>query len=277
MRQDDRVIVGVDDLASLAAAVSWTFGDVGMPVPMSRNWVTPLSLEIDFAALTRTPEAHREASTATWTALLADGTRALAQAGRWEEAARRAAGHHGIGARLLDGRQAKIIAPLTGGRVPQAAQLIEQATVDELWEHAVQAVLRVMCQRANGQQSRPDTASMTAIARTLVSEADPPTVVARTRIGLTALGLCDGTDAEHGRALGPALAAATTTDAYADRDLLASLHADRLLSAVQRTGLQALIRDSGLGAGTIPAHPGDRLASASARAEAVLAHACSHE
>lgn len=144
-------------------------------------------ISIDFAALASTPDARREALMLTWTALLADGTRALARAGRWKEAASYAAAHHGAGTRLLDGRQAAILALLAEGQPAQAAELVDQATVTERWERAVQAVLRVMCQHASGNRSEQDGALMTLIAYSLAKEADAATAVTRTRIGLTVL------------------------------------------------------------------------------------------
>lgn len=43
MRDGDRVVVHVDHagLGLAAWAISWTLPKVGMPEPMSRNWVTP--------------------------------------------------------------------------------------------------------------------------------------------------------------------------------------------------------------------------------------------
>ena len=100
------------------------------------------STRIDFGTLTATANGRKETRALTWTALLADGTRALAQAGRWKEAAAHSALYRGTGARLLDGRQAAILALLADGQASQAAQMTEQATVTEPWEHAVQAVFR---------------------------------------------------------------------------------------------------------------------------------------
>lgn len=227
--------------------------------------------KVDFATLTGTADAHKEALTLTWTALLADGTRALAQAGRWKEAANHAAANRGTGTRLLDGRQAAILALLTDGQSAQAALLVEQTTVTEPWEHAVQAVLRVLCQHTAGQVPEPSTATMTAITLALVQEPDPATTITRTRIGLTALDLADGSDNTHARALSTALLTAANTDAYAARDLLASPHASRFLTPRERYGLQAIVHASGLGAGTIPAHLHVQMASAVRHAEDVLA------
>ena len=73
---------------------------------LSRATAVIDGMRIDFGTLTSTTDGRKEACTLTWTALLADGTRALAQAGRWKEAAEHAAAYRGTGARLLDGRQA---------------------------------------------------------------------------------------------------------------------------------------------------------------------------
>jgi hypothetical protein len=118
---------------------------------LSRTATLVDGMRVDFGTLTSTADGRKEACTLTWTALLVDGTRALAQAGRWKEAAEHAAAYRGTGARLLDGRQAAILALLADNRTSEAAQIVEQSTVAEPWEHAVQAVLRVLCQRATGQ------------------------------------------------------------------------------------------------------------------------------
>ncbi len=59
-----------------------------------------------------------------WTVLLADGLRALCRAGRWADALRHAEQHHGIGERLLDGRQIAIIAYSVTGQHTHAAHLL---------------------------------------------------------------------------------------------------------------------------------------------------------
>jgi hypothetical protein len=69
---------------------------------LSRATAVIDGMRIDFGTLTSTTDGRKEACTLTWTALLADGTRALAQAGRWKEAADHAAAYRGTGARLLD-------------------------------------------------------------------------------------------------------------------------------------------------------------------------------
>lgn len=225
---------------------------------------------IDFGTLTSTADAHKEACTVTWTALLADGTRALAHARRWKEAAERAAAHRGTGTRLLDGRQAAILALLADGQAGEATQMTERATVAEPWEHAVQAVLRVLCQRTAGQDPEPGIASMITSACALVREHDPATAVTRTRIGLTAIELIGDSDTAQPRAIRTALITTANADAYAARDLLACQQMSNALSSAQRSRLQGLIHACGLGAETIPSHLHDQLTSAVNRAETAL-------
>lgn len=232
-------------------------------------------LGIDFGTLTRTPDGHKEACTLTWTALLADGIRALAQAGRWKEAAEHAAANRGIGARLLDGRQATILALLADDRAGEATQMVEQSATAEPWEHAVQAVLRVLCQGAAGQDPRPTSATMMAAACALAQRHDPAIAVTCTRIGLIALNLVDDSDTVETRAVRAALITVGKADAYVAKDLLGSRQVSSSLTSTQRSSLQALVRACGLGAGTIPGHLHYHLASAVGRAEVALTRATS--
>jgi hypothetical protein len=228
------------------------------------------SMQIDFAALTSTVDSHKEACTLTWTALLADGTRALAQAGRWRQAAEHAAAHRGTGARLLDGRQTGVLALLADGQASEAVQMVERSTVTEDWEHAVQAVLRVLCHRATGQDPVTGIATMVAAAHALAQVQDPATVVSRTRIGLTTLDLIGDSHAVQTDTLRAVLIATANADAYAARDLLTSCHVSKSLTSAQRSGFRDLVRACGLGTGTIPGHLHNRLTAAVGQAEDIL-------
>jgi hypothetical protein len=240
---------------------------------LSRATVVIDGTRIDFGGLSGTADGHKEACTLTWTALLADGTRALAQAGRWKEAADHSDAYRGIGARLLDGRQAAILALVADGQASEAAQMVEQSTAAEPWEHTVQALLRVLCQRAAGQHPEPGIATMMAAACALTREPDPATAVTRTRIGLTALDLTGDSRTMQGDAVRAALITVGETDAYASMDLLASSQVGNSLTSAQRSRLQALVCACGLGAGTIPGHLHEQMTSAVGRAEAALTRA----
>lgn len=242
---------------------------------LNRATTASHGMSIDFGTLTSTADGHKEACMLTWTALLADGTRALAQAGRWNEAAERAAAHRGTGDRLLDGRQAAILALLTNGQAAQADQMTEQAIVTEPWEQAVQAMLHVLCQPGTGQLPEPAVIRMIATAQELAEERAPATAVTRTRIGLTALDLAADSNHAETRAIRRALISAGSTDAHAARDLLASHQLSKFLTSDQRADLHALLRACGLGAGTIPGHLHDQLTRAARRSENALQHSLS--
>jgi hypothetical protein len=238
---------------------------------LSRATAVVDGIRIDFGALSSTVDGRKEACTLAWTAVLADGTRALTQAGRWKEAAEFAAAYRGTGARLLDGRQAAILALIADGRPNEAAQMVEHSTVEDAWEHAVRAVLAVLCQRAAGQDPVPGTATMLGTAWTLVQVQDPATAVTRTRIGLTALALAGHSDTMKAPAVRAALITAANADAYVARDLLTAWRSWSPTSA-QRSRLRALVQASGLDTGAIPGRLHDQLTSAVRRAEVTLAH-----
>lgn len=82
-----------------------------------------------------------------WSVLLSDGTRALAAAGRWTDAPDLTQRHHGIGLRMLDGRQIAILAHVETGDRCVADRLIDEAVPHEPWEHAVSSCLRTITRR----------------------------------------------------------------------------------------------------------------------------------
>src|SRR5262249_26609269 len=100
--------------------------------------------------VTCAPDDHKTVTTLLWAALLADGARALAQAGRWQEAADPATAHRGVGARLLDGRQVTILALVDRHQPDRAAGLVDDSVTEQPWELAVASALRVYCQHAAG-------------------------------------------------------------------------------------------------------------------------------
>jgi hypothetical protein len=208
---------------------------------------------IDLGAITRAPDDHKTVCTLIWAALLADGTRALAQAGRWKEAADLASAHRGAGRRLLDGRQATIIALLHDGQPAKAAAAARHAAITEPWEQAVQALLQVLCQRwANGRRDSKAAITMLSASLALAEQHDPSTALARARIGMTALDLAGSGHAWQSRPLRVALIASAAGDAYIARDMLARHEADQSLRSAERQGLDNTLHTSGLGAGTIP-------------------------
>src|SRR5690606_6585749 len=119
----------------------------------------------------------------------ADGVRAFAGAGRWNDAVAHAERHRGVGRRLLDGRQAAVSAHALAGESEAALSIPEQSTVTEAWEQAVEACLRMFCRRsADHTVSHVETAK---VEEYLGLDAMPELVTFRTRVALTAIDLSD--------------------------------------------------------------------------------------
>jgi hypothetical protein len=185
-----------------------------------------------------------------------DGTRALAQAGRWTDAAQAIAAHHGIGTRLLDGRQVSILSQLELGNAERAIATLEESQLNEPWERTVAAVLRAYCHTAAGSITRRDLEAATTAALDLAQEPEMATVVFRVRVALTTLELDEAShqqpaEDQHGR-LRDVIAAQAATDAYAAREALASPAFQGAVREADEQRLIAVVEQSGLGIGHIP-------------------------
>jgi hypothetical protein len=225
---------------------------------------------IDLSAITRAPDDHKTVCTVIWAALLADGTRALAQAGRWKEAADRMSVHRGTGNRLLDGRQATILALLHDGQPGKAAEATRHAVVTESWERTVQA-LQVLCQSwANGRCNRKSAAIMLSASLSLAEQHDLSTALPRARIGMTALNLAGTSDTRQSCLLRAALIASAEGDGYIARDMLALQEAHESLTSAERQRLGSIVRTAGLGVGEIPERLHHQLMAAVDYAEITL-------
>lgn len=218
--------------------------------------------------LTTAPDERKALTTGVWAALLADGTRALAYAGRWYEAAQRTATHRGVGARLLDGRQVTILAAAHHGRHDEAAALIEHSSVHEPWEHAVQHLLRVHCRQLAGTDAHCRLLAMIASVLALLSQTDPATTVFRTRAAITALELVPGHHSPQREELVHALIKTAGRDGYAAREILTRPHLTRSLNDDQHHALAELVHTCGLNADhAMPEPLRERLLTAAARGE----------
>ncbi|WP_225842129.1 hypothetical protein [Streptomyces albus] len=222
---------------------------------------------IDLHTLTGSTDGHKTLCTLVWAALLADGTRALAQAGRWREAADAAARHRGVGARLLDGRQITILALTQTGQHDKANALIEGSRPAEPWEEAVQSLLRALCRDVAGAAPASHLEGMLTAALALQQQAAPRTTVFRTRVGITALAMAAAHTSARIRPLHTAILAMAHADGYAARDALAQPQMHRTMTTGQRRALTSLVRIAGLDAGTLPGPLRSELASAVASAE----------
>ncbi|WP_333743018.1 hypothetical protein [Streptomyces ardesiacus] len=215
---------------------------------------------VDLSTLTGTDEDHRTICQELYITLLVDGARALAQIGRWTEAADAMAQHRGIGNRLLDGRQIKIMAFMEQGLDRQARDLIDTARPTEPWEEAVALLLHAHCQPANASVPEADLHRALDAAVQLLAHPDAPTAVFQTRAGLSALEL-DGAGLHTARIL-DALASVARLDAYAARDALNHPIAASALEDRATEALTAVITAAGLGASVLNAHHHEALTGA---------------
>jgi hypothetical protein len=206
---------------------------------------------INLAPLTH-GSAHRGACKELWAVLLTDGARALAREGRWTDAAETMAAHHGIGTRLLDGRQIKIMALLEQGRHREAATVIDATVPAEPWETAVTAILRTYCQ----QQATATTPAepSDAIEKTikLLGQGEPTTAAFRSRAGLTALDLAANQPEESTAQLRDAIVSLAATDAYAARNALGHSMMRARMTRHQERQLTSVVAAAGLGVGHLP-------------------------
>jgi hypothetical protein len=211
-----------------------------------------------------TPETHKAACMRLWTSLLADGTRALATAGRWQDAAARASFHRGIGARLLDGRQVRIIAFLHSGQPAEALRLTIGTVAAENWEKTVQHLLRIACLRSACRTDAMELPGMLTAILDQLESATPANAVFCVRAGIMARDLARGS--VPAMFVGQ-LADIAANDARAAQDVLQhpALRDEVPAAAVER--LRDLVTASGLGVGAIPESLHHELMRAVVRAE----------
>ncbi|MEV7966980.1 hypothetical protein AB0O34_13485 [Sphaerisporangium sp. NPDC088356] len=195
--------------------------------------------------------------------LLADGSRALAQAGRWAQALQHLQDHNGVGQRLLDGRQIAIIAHHVAGDHRLAAHLLAETSMQTPWEQVVATCLAVLT-----SDRSTDTKAMTDSV--LALDDAPGQVFFRTRLRLTAIDLTD--------AISPLAHAIESDvlrsgDAYAAREVSTPATCASQLSARAISTFTRLVDTSGLGKESVPADLLNQLTTAVTAAEASLTRA----
>jgi hypothetical protein len=230
---------------------------------------------ISLNPLTRASDDEREVTLAVWSAMLADGTRALALQGRWRQAADYASEHRGVGQRLLDGRQTAVLA-LIAEREPQRALiLVEASRITESWDTCIQALLRTLCLHAAGLGATRQLQATISAVLEQISSADPSLAVFCTRLGVTTLELAHAIGAtDHTDALQRALRALAKSDAYAAHDLLAAAVPQPRDLCLE---LAALAHAAGIGTGTIPERLQSQIRDAVMHATKVLDETLAHE
>ncbi|MFF5538526.1 hypothetical protein ACFY71_39775 [Streptomyces cinerochromogenes] len=203
------------------------------------------------AELTTSDTDRDEVRAWLWRVILADGTRTLTTAGRWTEALAHIEKHHGLGLRMLDGRQVAVLAALHGDP-HHATSLVAQTTPGEPWENAVTSCLAVMCHRA---AHRPVDDLLSELVNTYVQrEPETGTTVFDTRLGLTVLDLLNQPDAPAAHLVAEELHRRTmaATDGYAARECLANPRFTNLLPTRKTNATRDLVHACGLDDGGLP-------------------------
>ncbi|MFQ6148585.1 hypothetical protein ACLMNJ_36950 [Streptomyces seoulensis] len=204
------------------------------------------------ADLTATGEDHQEVRAWLWRVLLADGTRTLTTEGRWAEVLAHIEAHHGIGKRMLDGRQVAVLAALVAGDTAGSAVLLADTMPGDPWEQAVTACLTVLCRRDAGQPTAHHLADL--VTAYSGRKTEPGTTVFDTRLGLTVLDAIGSAEALAARRIVEDLHRRTTNaeDGYAARETLAHLLFTEIATDRQVQDCRMLVRVCSLGAGILP-------------------------
>ncbi|MCX4564274.1 hypothetical protein OHA02_49910 [Streptomyces phaeochromogenes] len=214
------------------------------------------------ADLTTSPEDRQEVRAWLWRVLLADGTRTLTTAGRWAEALAHIEEHHGVGQRMLDGRQVAVLTALTTGDTLAVEELLAHTEPGEPWENAVTSCLTVLCRQAAGQPFHRQLQDL--VATYLVHSDEQGITVFNTRLGLTVLDAVTSHDHPAARLVVAELHRRATemTDGYAAREILAHPSFTALATDHEAQDCRALLGTCALGAGAFPAELHDEVKTA---------------
>jgi thiopeptide-type bacteriocin biosynthesis protein len=203
--------------------------------------------------------------------LLHDGTRALAAAGHWDQAAEHAARYDDHPGRLHDARQAGIIACVTAGDGKTAMELIDESTRTDPWEHAIAACLRAWAHLATGCPIPDSATPALALARLAIQPTAPGMTLSRIKLSLTSAELVTAIDPAQEDLLSQvADDALQDGDGHAASEILSSPAIARFLPQVQRQQLRRIITAAGLGDGPVPEPLRSELLAGVSAAEAGL-------
>ncbi|MGH3693528.1 MAG: hypothetical protein ACRDRX_05950, partial [Pseudonocardiaceae bacterium] len=242
----------------------------------SRADTTIDGIPVPAATLTASPDAHQEVRRWLWAVLLATGARALASAGRWNQAYTQLHRHKGIGRRIFDGRQVAVLARATAGDTAGALALLADTIPGEPWENAVTACLTTLCRQHTDQPTDRDIATLLDCYRQL--DTSPGLVVFHTRLGLCVIDATGDIAHRAARRIAADLLhrATTAPDGYTARDLLAHDGCVSALTDRQAHDLAETVNACALGSRAIPAPLQDDLSAALDTSEAVLTRTLKH-
>jgi hypothetical protein len=137
------------------------------------------------AHLTATRPDQAEVRQWLWRVIVADGTRALTSAGRWQDALTHLQRHRGVGNRMLDGRQVAVLTRMTTGDCSGARRLLVSTQPGEPWENAVTACLTALCHSPRQHASEQDIDALVDRCRQV--DLEPTLIAFRTRLMLSVL------------------------------------------------------------------------------------------
>ncbi|MER6408717.1 hypothetical protein ABT269_35695 [Streptomyces viridosporus] len=206
---------------------------------------------VDLSTLTGTDEDHRAVCRELYVTLLVDGARALARIGRWTEATGAMAQHRGIGNRLLDGRQIKIMALMEQGPGPADPRPDRHHPAHGALGDRRRNLLRTHCRPVAAPLPRADLNQAQHAAASLLADPEPSIAVFQTRAGLATLEF--NTNGPHASSLVPTLAKVARLDAYAACEVLGHPAARAFLDTEQASSLGSVVANAGLGTGALPA------------------------
>ncbi|MGH3938127.1 MAG: hypothetical protein ACRDTG_05755 [Pseudonocardiaceae bacterium] len=242
----------------------------------SRADTTIDSIAVPAATLTTSLDAHQQLQRWLWAVLLATGARALASAGRWNQACIQLHRHKGIGRRILDGRQVAILAHATAGDTGSALTLLADTLSGEPWENTVTACLTALCRQHTDQPAQRDIATLLDRYRHL--DTNPGLAVFHTRLGLSVIDAAGGIAHPAARRIATNLLhhATTTRDGYTARDLLDHDGCASMLTDHQTHDLTETMNACALGHRAIPTPLRADLSTTLDTSEAVLTHTLTH-
>ncbi|MDG4820212.1 hypothetical protein O7628_32425 [Micromonospora sp. WMMD956] len=206
-----------------------------------------------------------------WLQLIGEGTRVLALDGRWDEAAEHARSHNGIGAHLMEGRQAVIIAACLQGDPEYGRRVLTESALTQPWEQQVAACLSLMC-ATPARPAKPQ--HLTVLTERLALPITAPNYASyRARLGLAGAILANATQPELATRLlhHTARQAIDTADGYAAHDILGFREPLQGITADQHAALRRIATTAGLGLGELPEEAVRHLTTAADMAVQALA------
>jgi len=200
---------------------------------------------VDVAALTHSGDNREQLRSFLWRVLLAEGSRALASAGRWADALEWLTRYKGVGNRMLDGRQIAILERRAASDHDAALHLLATSVLVEPWEHAVAATLRATCV--------PDReAAAQAIDRFLELSTGTDLAVFHTRLGLSTLNLAEAAALDTAETAAKILhTASATTDATVARAVLADQACRKYAQPIQTRHLTQVVDNCSIAPGRL--------------------------